>query len=206
MKSVVVAAICAGALLSCAHLGPAPAGPEGVARAYADALEQNRLDAALELSTGLDAKRFRALYGADAVRAARVAAVRAAADGSGGGALKLVLDGGAWRVQELEPAKPQVQEQAATVLAEFLDAADAGRFEAALSLLSASWRNRYTAKRFEDDFGREPLAKERLSRARTALERGGWIVDAGGAQLPLGEGKAVRLEREGEAYRVVALE
>jgi len=206
MKSVLVAAVCAGSLVSCAHFGPAPAGPEGVARAYAEALEQNRLDAALELSTGLDAKRFRELYAAEAVRSARAAAVRAAADGSSSGALKLVLEDGAWRVQELEPAKPQVQEQAANVLQQFLDAADAGRFDAALSLLSASWRNKYTAKRFEDDFGKEPQAKERLARARSALERGGWIVDAGGAQLPLGEGRAVRLEREGDAYRVVALE
>lgn len=206
MKPVFVAALCAGTLWSCAHLGPAPAGPEGVARAYAEALEQNRLDAALALSTGLDAKRFHALYGDAKIRSARAFAVRAAADGATGGALKLVLENGAWRVQELEPARPQVQEQAAAALTQFLDAAEAGQFEAALSLLSASWRNRYTARRFEDDFTREPLAKERLVRARTALGRGGWIVDAGGAQLPLGEGRAVRLEREGEAYRVVALE
>jgi hypothetical protein len=201
-----VTALCVGALFSCAHLGPAPAGPEGVARAYAEALEQNRLDAALALSTGLEAKRFHALYGDAKVRTARAQAVRAAADGSGGGKLELVLENGGWRVQELEPAKPQVQEQAAAALTQFLDAADAGQFEAALALLSAPWRNKYTAKRFEDDFAKEPLAKERLSRARTALAKGGWVVDAGGAQLPLGEGRAVRLEREGDTYRVVALE
>ncbi|MBL8956510.1 MAG: hypothetical protein JNK82_37390, partial [Myxococcaceae bacterium] len=103
-------------------------------------------------------------------------------------------------------AKPQVQQQAASVLTEFLDAAEAGRFDAALALLSTSWRNRYTAKRFEDDFGREPLARERLARARAALQGGAWVVDAAGAQLPLGEGRAVRLEREGEAFKLVALE
>ncbi|MBL8953662.1 MAG: hypothetical protein JNK82_23005, partial [Myxococcaceae bacterium] len=133
MKTVLVAAVCAAALSACIHFGPAPTGPEGVARAYAEALEQNRLDAALALSTGLDAQRFRELYAAAPVREARVAAVRAAADGAQGGALKLVLENGAWRVQELEPAKPQVQQEAASVLAEFLDAADAGRFEAALA-------------------------------------------------------------------------
>ena len=206
MKPVLLAAVCAGATFSCAHVGPAPAGPEGVARAYAEALEQNRLDAALALSTGLDAKAFHALYGDAQVRAARAAAVRTAADGAGGGSLRLVLENGAWRVQELEPAKPGVQEQAAAALGEFLDAADAGRFEAALAMLSASWRNRYTAERFAADFAHEPLAKERLARARSALERGAWVVDAGGAQLPLGEGRAVRLTREGDGYRVVALE
>lgn len=207
MKPVLVAAVCAGAWVSCAHLGPAPAGPEGAARAYADALEENRLDAALALSTGLDAAHFKKLYADAQVRALRARAVRAAADGAtSSGALKLVLENGAWRVQELEPARPQVQEQAAQVLSRFLDAADAGDFEGALQLLGASWRNRYTPQRFGEDFAREPLAKERLQRARSALGQANWVVDAAGAQLPLGEGRAVRLMREGDALKVVALE
>ena len=207
MRPVLVAAVCAGAMFSCAHLGPSPAGPEGTARAYADALEENRLDAALQLSTGLDAQHFQQLYADAQVRAQRVQAVRAAADGAAsGGALKLVLENGAWRVQELEAARPVVQEQAAAALTRFLDAADAGDFEGALRMLAASWRNRYTPQRFAEDFGKEPLARERLQRARSALSAGSWVVDASGAQLPLGGGRSVRLALEGDAYRVVALE
>jgi hypothetical protein len=208
MRPVLVAAVCAGmGVFSCAHLGPAPAGPEGTARAYADALAANRLDAALQLSTGLDAERFGQLYADPQVRAERVQAVRAAADGAAnGGTLKLSLEGGGWRVQELEPARPQVQQQAAEALGRFLDAAEAGDFEGALQQLAASWRNRYTAQRFAEDFGSEPLATERLQRARGALGAGSWVVDASGAQLPLGEGRAVRLSREGDGYRVAALE
>lgn len=207
MKPVSVAALTLGAVFSCAHFGPAPGGPEAAARAYADALEENRLEAARALSTGLDAEQFAKVYADAGVRAERARAVRAAADGAQGvSSLKLVLENGAWRVQELEPAKPQVQEAAAEVLVRFLDAADAGNFEAALGLLGAQWRNKYTPKRFEEDFAKEPLAKERLQRARSALAQGRWVVDASGAQLPLGDGRAVRVAKEGDAYRVVALE
>jgi hypothetical protein len=205
MKRFLLVATLAGAISSCAHLGPAPSGPEAAARAYADALEQNRLDAAFALSTGLDEARFRGCYADPAVRSRRAAAVRAAADGEGSD-LKLVLDNGAWHVQELEPARPQVQEQAAEALSRFLDAADARDFDRALGLLGASLRGRYTPKRLEEDFAKEPLATDRLARARAALGRGGWIVAADGAQLPLSDGRAVRLAREGDSWRVVALE
>ena len=47
---------------------------------------------------------------------------------------------------------------------------------------------------------------ERLQRARAALKDGQWIVAADGAQLLLGDNKAVRLQREGQSYKVVALE
>jgi hypothetical protein len=194
-----------GALFSCAHWGPAPAGPEAAARAYADALEHDRLDAAFALSKGLDEARFRACYSAAAARSKRAAAVRAAAEGTGTD-LKLVLEGGGWRVQELEPVKLQVQERAAEVLSRFLDAADARDFDRALELLGASLRGRYTAKRLAEDFAREPLAADRLARARAALAGGEWTVAADGAQLALGDGRAVRLAREGESWRVVALE
>ncbi|MBK7858891.1 MAG: hypothetical protein IPJ65_09790 [Archangiaceae bacterium] len=205
MKTFLLAALVAGALPSCAHFGPAPAGPEAAARAYADALEQNRLDAAREHSTGLDAARFAQAYGSAEVRAKRAAAVRAAADGQGSD-LKLVLEGGTWRVQELEPAHPEVQQQAAQALVQFLDAAEGRDFERALSLLGASLRGRYTVQRLAEDFDREPLAPDRLARARTALAQGGWIMAADGAQLPVGAGHAVRLSRETEGWRVVALE
>jgi hypothetical protein len=205
MKSVFQAAVFAGALSSCAHFGPAPAGPEAAARAYADALEQGRVDDAFALSSGLDLPRFKTCYGDSAVRSRRASEVRAAADGKPV-ALRLVMEGGAWRVQELEAAKPAVEAQAAEALTRFLDAAEQGDFEAALKLVAPSLRARYSVERFKSDFEHEPLAKERLSRARTALRGGAWTVVADGAELPLGGGKAVRLSREGDAYRVVALE
>jgi hypothetical protein len=204
MKSFLLGALCA--LSACAHLGPAPAGPESAARAYADALAEGRLDAAFALSTGLDQQRFADCYSDAKVRSQRAAAVRAAADGSGSGSLKLVLESGGWRVQELEPAKPQVQEEAKTVLTKFLDLAEGGDFEAALQLLGSQWRARDTAQRFKEDFGREPLAKERLQRARAALGEGRWIMAADGAQLQLAAGHAVRLAREADGFKVVALE
>lgn len=207
MKSLLRGVAGAFALASCVHLGPAKAGPEGVARAYAEALEQNRLTEAHALSAGLDEAHFRACYADEKVRSQRAAEVRSAAGGQGSGSqLRLTLENGSWRVQELEPAKPQVQEQAAEVLGRFLDAAEHDDFAAALSMLSASWRTRYSVERFKDDFTREPLAKERLQRARAALKAGAWVMAADGAQLPLGEGRAVRLARESDGYKVAALE
>ncbi len=209
MKCVWKAALCAGALASCAHLGPAPAGPEAVARAYADALSAGHLDDALALSSGLDASRFRSCYSDAQVRERRAAEVRAAANGTAASsaALRLVFDSGAWRGAGAEPAaRANVQSQAAAVLGAFLDATDAGDFEGALKLLAPSWRARYSQTRFKEDFAKEPLARERLARARAALQSAAWIVASDGAQLPLGDGKAVRLTREGDSFRLVALE
>ncbi len=103
-------------------------------------------------------------------------------------------------------AGPPPSEAASQVLAEFIAAAEAGDFRRAYQLLSGEWRARYTPGRLEQDFADEPLARERLERARGALSRGARFVDAEVAEFPIGAGRAVRLVREHGDFRVAALE
>jgi len=90
-------------------------------------------------------------------------------------------------------------------LSRFLDAAEAGDFDAAYQMMAGSWRARYTPERLKEDFDREPLAKERLARARAALKTAPAMRD-GLAEFPIGDGKAVRLVREDGGFRVMSLE
>jgi hypothetical protein len=91
------------------------------------------------------------------------------------------------------------------VLADFIAAADAGDFRRAYELLAGDWRARYTPERLESDFRAEPLAKERLDRARIALKESP-IVHGDVAEFPIGAGMAVRLVKENGSFRVAALE
>ncbi len=94
---------------------------------------------------------------------------------------------------------------ASEVLADFIAAADSQDFERAYRLLSGPLRARYTPERLRRDFEEEPLAKDRLERARQALRQGP-SVRGDVADFPLGSGKAVRLVREDGTFRVAALE
>ena len=105
-----------------------------------------------------------------------------------------------WRVVETRPA-----DEAKAVLTRFLNAVDARDWEKAWSLLSASLRSRYTPDRFRDDFQREPLAKERVRKARLAL-RGNVKVTNTDATIALGADRAVQLVLEEGEYRVAAIE
>ncbi|MFP2930022.1 hypothetical protein ACLESO_33470, partial [Pyxidicoccus sp. 3LG] len=71
--------------------------------------------------------------------------------------------------------------------------------------LAAPLRARYTPERLREDFEREPLAKDRLRRARLALHTN-VRVGAGEALFPLGDDRAVLLVLEDGEYRVAALE
>jgi len=93
----------------------------------------------------------------------------------------------------------------AAVLQRFLDAADRGDFETAYELLSQIWRVRYTPERLKRDFALEPRAKDLLGRARTAL-KGSAKEEGDVVEYPIGDGNAVRLVREGGAFRIAALE
>lgn len=62
-----------------------------------------------------------------------------------------------------------------------------------------------TPARLRQDFQAEPLAKERLDRLRAVLD-GNLISTPEGVQLPLGEGKAARLIKEGDSFKVAAIE
>ena len=171
---------------------------------YAEALEANRLDDAFAISAGLERQAFFDRYADAARRMARATQLRSAAEGAGGD-VQLLLEAGGWKVLELHPAAASFQTRAREVLGALIDATEKKDFERALTLLGASWRGRYTAKRLEDDFTREPLAKERLSRAKAALD-GAWVVAGESIELPIGAGKAVRLIKEGSELKVAALE
>lgn len=179
--------------------------PERIASAYAMALMEGRLDDAYAL---LDERQrpareaFLAAYANDGQRIARAEAIlESLADLRASTAeLTLVRHEDQWKVAD---PPPDVAPRKA--LEQFVGAVDRRDFQQAYLLLSQGWRDRYTPQRLEKDFAQEPLAKERVERARAALS-GPWAVTAGGAELPLGEGKAVRLVKEGGAYKVAALE
>ncbi|MBU8894720.1 hypothetical protein DRW03_09360 [Corallococcus sp. H22C18031201] len=182
----------------------APREPGAVAEAYAKALEENRLPAAYALTQGApDGERaFLEQYSDEKVRRERAAAVRAGAAELEARAPSVTLARSpeGWKVVEARPA-----DAPRAALTRFLDAAEARDWKATWGLLAAPLRARYTPERLREDFEREPLAKERLRRARLALHAP-IRVAAGAAVLPVGEERAVRLVLEDGEYRVAALE
>ncbi|HSP79046.1 MAG TPA: hypothetical protein VLQ93_10980, partial [Myxococcaceae bacterium] len=184
----------------CVHT-PSPA---EVAETYARALEEGRLEEAHALTNLPPEERpsFLEHYEDADLRRARAAEVRAALPELRASAPSLNLIHGTegWRVVEQQP-----EEAPRAVLGRFLDAVEAEEWSLAWSLLHGPLRARYTPERLREDFQREPLAAERLRRARLA-----WLgpvrVTAAGAEFPLGDERAVRLVREGGAWRVSAIE
>ncbi|MFL5347933.1 MAG: hypothetical protein ACJ8AT_24340 [Hyalangium sp.] len=181
-----------------------PKGPSAIAEAYAKALEENRLSDAYALTTGLPegVSGFRERYPDATARRERAASVRASTAELEARSPNLLLERrqDTWRVVETRPA-----DEAKAALTRFLNAVEARDWEKAWSLLSGPLRSRYTPDRFREDFQREPLAKERLRRARLAL-RGNVKVTHGDATFPLGADRAVRLVLEEGEYRVAAIE
>ncbi|HEX8703024.1 MAG TPA: hypothetical protein VF815_29575, partial [Myxococcaceae bacterium] len=59
--------------------------------------------------------------------------------------------------------------------------------------------------RFRDDYEREPLARERVRRARLAL-KGNVKMTGNEAAFPLGADRSVRLVMEDGEYRVASIE
>ncbi|KFE70061.1 hypothetical protein [Hyalangium minutum] len=181
-----------------------PQGPSAAAESYAKALEENRLTDAYALTTGLaeGEKGFQERYADAAARQERAASVRAVVGQLEARAPNLIVERreNAWRVVETRPA-----DEAKAVLTRFLNAVDARDWEKAWSLLSAPLRSRYTPDRFRDDFEREPLARERVRKARLAL-KGAMKVTNAEASIALGADRAVRLVMEDGEYRVAAIE
>ncbi|WP_224249789.1 hypothetical protein [Hyalangium gracile] len=181
-----------------------PKGPSVVAEAYAKALEENNLSKAYALTTGLPEGEpgFRERYADVTARRERAASVRASAADLEARGPNLIVERrqDSWRVVETRPA-----DEAKAVLTRFLNAVEARDWEKAWSLLSGPLRSRYTPERFREDFQREPLAKERMRRARLAL-RGNVKVTNSDASFPLGADRAVRLVLEEGEYRVAAIE
>lgn len=186
--------------VGCAH---AP-GPGEVASAYAKALEEDRLaDAAALTNAPPEARASFLEHYADApVRQARAAEVRAAIPElqARAPALSLLQSREGWRIVEEAP-----EDAPRAVLTHFLDAVQASDWATAWSLLSDPLRARYTPERLREDFKREPLAAERVHRARLAL-KGPVRVTASQAEFPIGEDRTVRLVREAGEYRVATIE
>ena len=114
--------------------------------------------------------------------------------------LTLVQTPDGWRVREAAH-----DEVARAALRRFIAAVDAGQWAEAYALLDGATRARYTPERLQADFRAEPLSRERLERARAALD-GPVELTADGARFAVGPGRAVWLVREGGGYRVAALE
>lgn len=188
------------AVTGCAHLP----GPGEVAGDYARALEENRLTDAWVLTGGPpeDQAAFLAHYKDAGVRQARVAEVREALPElqARAPALALRRTPGGWRVLEEKPA-----DAPRAALTDFLQAVEGEHWTSAWALLSDPLRARYTPERLHEDFQHEPLAAERVRRARLVVKGPVRLTD-GGAEFPLGEERAVRLVREAGEYRVAALE
>ena len=178
-------------------------GPEASARAYAQALREGRIDDAWAMTApGTPREEFAARYHSEEARRARAEAVEREAESlaARSGTVLLVKKDGRWRVVE-----GSAIDAARMALTAFLAAAEAGNFAAAYELLAAELRARYTPRRLEQDFAAEPLARERLVRARAALEREP-AIRGEEVQFPIAEGAVVRLVREEAGYRLLALE
>lgn len=186
--------------MGCAHTP----GPTEVASSYARALEENRLADAYALTNTPPEEQpaFLARYADASTRTARATEVRAALPElqARAPALTLLQTRNGWRVAEEHPS-----DAPRAALAHFLDAVEASDWATAWSLLSDPLRARYTPERLREDFQREPLATERLRRARLTL-KGPAKVTGPEAEFPLGEERAVRLVRETDGWRVAAIE
>lgn len=108
-------------------------------------------------------------------------------------------------VVEVAPASPDEASAVRGVIERFLDAAEAGKFDAALALLAEPVRSRYSAQRLAADFTADPSAKARLGAVRAALGQG-VSVRGGAAVLPLANGRQLRAVQEQGAWRIAALE
>lgn len=200
------ALVCALATGCCAHAPPtvvAP-GPSDVAKRYAKALREGRLDDAWALTskpfrTQVDSASFKRRYQNADVRRARADAISAANLRVTSAFLSLQQEGAHWRVSADSDG------DAAAVARAFLDAAEAGDFKTAYGLLAGALKARYSPERFAEDFRSEPQSKERLSRAREALRN---PPEQTGAEVRfgIGEGLALRLLREADGFRVLAIE
>lgn len=178
--------------------------PTSVAEEYARALEDGRVADAYALTVGgpEEEAAFLERYADADARKARAADVRTGAPllEARAPSLTVAQSPEGWRVVEARPA-----DVPRAALRRFIDKVEARDWKSAWELLAGPLRARYTPDRLRDDFEREPLAKERLRRARLALNTH-VRVGAGEAVFPLGDERAVRLVLEDGEYRIAAIE
>ena len=94
------------------------------------------------------------------------------------------------------------------VLERFSAAVGEHRWDEAYPLLSARWRTRETPSRLATDLAAAgPAGRDIVQRVRALLAAGVAVtVNGETATLPIGPDRAARLVREGEVWRVDALE
>jgi hypothetical protein len=103
---------------------------------------------------------------------------------------------------------PGVDSDPRAALERFAAAVDGGRWEEAYPLLSARWRVRSTPELLAGDLAASGVVgAEAVRRVRALLAAGTPLrLHGESAALGVGEDKAARLVREGDAWRVDALE
>lgn len=198
------AVVCALASGCCAH--DQRRGPEAITVAYADALDEGRLDDAYALTSAdyraqVTRSEFGKRYAKAEVRKARAAELLSVRVHATAGETSLVLEEGQWRVG----SEGQSDDGARSALEGFVSSVEKGDFAKAYALLSGDWRARYTPERFKADFQASPENRDRLSRAKAALNGSPEHV-GNEVRFNIGDGRAVRLVREGDGYRVAAIE
>ena len=106
------------------------------------------------------------------------------------------------------PRAPRTEGDPRAVLERFTIAVAEERWDEAYPLLSARWRALETPARLAGDLAAAgPVGRDAVRRVRSLLTAGAALtVSAEVATLPVGTDRAARLVREGEAWRVDALE
>lgn len=108
---------------------------------------------------------------------------------------------------ETNAASPgQAPEEAArAALSTFVTAVERKDFEAALRLLDADWRRRYSAERLERDFVAEPRGAQLLSRLKASLP-GKLTVAGARASLTVGTGRVASMRLESDGWHLASLD
>ncbi|MBM4782975.1 MAG: hypothetical protein GQE15_35295 [Archangiaceae bacterium] len=91
------------------------------------------------------------------------------------------------------------------VIVSFVDAVERKDFEAALSMLGASWRKQYSSARLQQDFVNEPRGAQLVSRLKASAA--GTITVAGSrASVVVGQGRVALLTLESDGWRLASLD
>lgn len=108
--------------------------------------------------------------------------------------------------------KPVVETPAVTnepavrkVIVSFVEAVERKDFEAALSMLGASWRKQYSSARLQQDFVNEPRGAQLVSRLK-ASAAGSITVAGSRASLIVGQGRVAVLTLEADGWRLASLD
>ncbi len=101
---------------------------------------------------------------------------------------------------------PDQRDDPRQTVGQFLGAIGRNDFDTAFGLLASPWRERYTPARLSLDYSAvRGVAQDKLARIRASPDSA-WRIAADQADLPIAQGKAVRLVRENGAWRIAALE